>query len=198
MKVPTGRHNAQSTFYLKTGTEQRTINPAIQLGDGAWGIAMETQAFRRVFKRTAAYVAASYLADARGNPDTHVVAAYGVVPLAATDEYSAHVGLTFDALPRQGLTMSLGGRIDGIPIHNLIENQDSSFRRPGYSVYVEPAWTYTLRRSPLSPIGKTFTLSIPIRVGQNRERSVLDVSHGKYLGGDFAKYLVFLGYTRPF
>jgi hypothetical protein len=104
MKVPTGRHDAQAAFYTSaTTTELRSIDPSIQLGDGGWGIVFQSQAFRQVVNRTAAYVAGTYLANAWGHTNITAQVPYGVVkPLAVTDEYSAHAGLTFDALPQQG------------------------------------------------------------------------------------------------
>jgi hypothetical protein len=135
------------------------------------------------------------------NPKDHIAATfvtpYGVVaPGAVTDEYSAHAGLTVDALPRRGmLELSVGGRIDGVPVHDLVGGGDASFRRPGYAMYFDPG--IALRSgSPLSPRGSTFTLGIPIRVNQNRMRSALDTANAKAGGGDFARFLVFAGYSK--
>ncbi len=41
-------------------------------------------------------------------------------------------------------------------------------------------------------------LSAPIRLGANRQASVLDVQTGKHGGGDFASSLVFVSYSRRF
>jgi len=43
-----------------------------------------------------------------------------------------------------------------------------------------------------------FTVSAPIRLGANRQPSVLDQQTGKRGGGDFASSLVFVSYARRF
>jgi hypothetical protein len=55
---------------------------------------------------------------------------------------------------------------------------------------------FTVSRSPLSPKGHTFTLSVPMAVDQNRKASMFDVALGRHGGGDFARFLVFLGYSK--
>jgi hypothetical protein len=197
VKAPTGQSSKQGTWNTASGSEQRPVDPSIQLGDGGWGGIVGTQAFRQVLKHTAVYAAGSYLANPRAHISATFVTAYGVIaPVAVTDEYSAHAGLTFDASPRRGLAVSLGGRIDGVPVRDLVGRGDDSFRRPGYAVYVEPALALRFSRSPLSPARSNVTVSIPIRVGQNRVRSALEIANGKAGGGDFANVLILLGYSK--
>jgi hypothetical protein len=202
IKAPTGKSARQGSFNLASGTTQRTLDPSIQLGDGGWGIILQAEGFRRVFHRAAAYAAGSYLANPRAHNSGSFVfgPAYGglVAPIAVPDEYSAHAGLTYAVLPRQGLTMSLGGRIDGVPVHDLSGGGDDSFRRPGYVVYVEPAFALARAPSPLTPAGSTLTLSIPIAVDQNRKPNAIDDAHGQRGGGDFARFLIFLGLSKRF
>lgn len=196
VKAPTGQSHADGVWHTSSGAERRPIDPSIQLGDGGWAGIVRLEAFRQVMKRTAVYVAGSYLANPRENIDATFTTPYGVVaPVAVTDEYSAHGGLTFDAIPRRGLALSIGGRIDGVPVRDLIGGGDDSFRRPGYVVYVEPAVALRLSRSPVSPNGNSLSLSIPIRIAQNRLPSALEIANDRAGGGDFAKFLIFLGYT---
>jgi hypothetical protein len=97
---------------------------------------------------------------------------------------------------RRGLSLSLGGRIDGIPVRDVIGGGDESFRRPGYAVYVEPGMALRLSGSPVSPAASMFTLGVPIRVDQNRMASLLEVAHGRHGGGNFAPFLIFAGYAK--
>ena len=97
-----------------------------------------------------------------------------------------------------GLSLSLGGRIDGVPVRDLLGGSDTSFRRPGYAVYVEPTVAVTMMRVPFALRGHTFSLSVPVAVDQNRQASTLDMVSARHGGGDFARFLVFLGYTRRF
>jgi hypothetical protein len=197
VKAPTGQSAKRGTWNTVTGTEQRPLDPSIQLGDGGWSTIVRAEGFQQVMKRTAVYAAGSYLLNPKAHIAATFVTPFGVTaPVAVTDEYSAHAGLTVDALARRGLLeVSAGGRIDGVPVHDLVGGGDDSFRRPGYAMYVEPAVALRLSR-PLSPRGSTFTLGVPIRVNQNRLPSALDAANGRAGGGDFAKFLVFAGYAK--
>ena len=197
VKAPTGQTAKMGEWHTASATEQRPLDPSIQLGDGGWGGIVRLQAFQHLVTRTAAYAAFSYLANPRAHIDAKYVLPYGVIaPVAVTDEYSAHAGLTFDASRARKLAISLGARIDGVPVHDVVGGGDDSFRRPGYALYVEPALAIRLSRSPLSPDRSTLTLGVPIRVDQNRRPSALDLANGRAGGGDFAKFLVFVGYSR--
>jgi hypothetical protein len=118
--------------------------------------------------------------------------------VSLADEYSAHAGLSYFASAAGGLSFSLGGRIDGRPAQDLLGAHDTSFRRPGYVVYAEPSVALTMTRGPFALRGHTFTLSVPFAVDQNRQVSPLDALKSKHGGADFARYLVFLGYSRRF
>src|SRR3989454_11566939 len=75
-------------------------------------------------------------------PNTSV---YWSVP----DVYSGRVGLMYGLLPEQGLSVSLGGRIDGIPYHDLVGGGDDGFRRPGHVVFLEDRKSTRLNSSHL-------------------------------------------------
>ena len=98
--------------------------------------------------------------------------------------------MAYAVRPKQGFSMSFGTRIDGIPIRDLV-GDSNGFRRPGYSLYLDPGVSLTRRRN-------AFTLNIPVRVYQNFQRSLIDVQLGKLGGGDLAKVLIFAGYSVRF
>jgi hypothetical protein len=203
VKAPTGQSAKRASFVVRPGTvQQRSVDPSIQLGDGGWGIIVEAEAFREIARRIAAYAAGSYLANPKahnGGTFTFGPAYRGLVaPMAVPDEYSAHAGLTWAASARRGLAMSLGWRIDGVPVHDLVGGGDDAFRRPGYEAYMEPGLSLTLGRSPLSPAGTTLTLNVPVAYDQNRRPNAIDLAYGQRGGGDFARFLIFLGASRRF
>jgi hypothetical protein len=197
LKAPTGQNAKSGDWHTATGSVQRAVDPSVQLGDGGWGMILRTEAFRQIYRRTAVYAAGAYLANPREHSNATFTTAYGVVaPIGVADEYSAHAGITVDASRRRGLSLSLGGRIDGIPVRDVIGGGDESFRRPGYAVYVEPGMALRLSGSPVSPAASMFTLGVPIRVDQNRMASLLEVAHGRHGGGNFAPFLIFAGYAK--
>src|SRR3989449_9905216 len=71
-------------------------------------------------------------------PYTTLFRSTPVVHLAVPDVYSARAGIAYALAPARGISLSLGGRIDGIPQGDLIGGRDNSFRRPGYSLYLDP------------------------------------------------------------
>ena len=93
-------------------------------------------------------------------------------------------------LPERGVSVSLGGRIDGIPYHDLIGGSDG-FRRPGYVVFVDPSVAFG--RGP-----GTLTFSTPVRVAQRLAPRQMVKPGGSIGAGDLAKVLVFVGYARRF
>lgn len=198
VKAPTGKSNSRGTFHLLSGSEQRFLDPSTQVGDGGWGLIGELEAYQHVLHRTTAFVAVSYLANPKAHSDAVFLLPYDGVkaPVAVTDEYSAHAGLNYVVWPKEGLTMSLGGRIDGVPVRDRFGGGDDSFRRPGYVVYLEPSLHWVTGKSRFSSKGNTFTLSVPYSLDRNRKANTIDIAHGKHGAGDFAKYLVFLGYTK--
>jgi hypothetical protein len=200
LKAPTGNNSVSDKYYTATDVRLRPVDPAIELGDGGWGAIAQFEAFRAIRWRVSVYAAGSYLSNPRVHTNVPIFAPMtGVTrPVSVADEYSAHAGVSYYAWSAGGLSFSLGGRIDGVPVRDLFGWNDTSFRRPGYVVYAEPTIALTMMRGPFAIRGHTFSLSVPVAVDQNRETSLLDKSLGRHGGGDFARYLVFLGYTRRF
>jgi hypothetical protein len=59
VKAPTGRSAKEGTWNTLTGSEQRPVDPYIQLGDGGWSGIVRAEVFQQVVRRTAAYAAVS-------------------------------------------------------------------------------------------------------------------------------------------
>ena len=189
VKAPTGSHTVASQFYSATGVVDFPADQTIQPGDGGWALLLQSQAFRQITERTFAYAGGSYMVspkartDARLNPTSTV---YWAVP----DVYSARLGGALSLLPDQGLSMSFGGRVDGIPVHDLLGGgDDSTIKRTAYIVFADPGLSLTRGKA-------TFTLSVPYRLKVNRQKSLLEQRTNGVNGGGFAKYLLFASYSH--
>ncbi|MGH2626944.1 MAG: hypothetical protein ACRDHY_09880 [Anaerolineales bacterium] len=190
LKAPTGNNRITDVVTFADSTSGvRTVDQSIQLGDGGWGVVLQAQAFQRVFSRTSAYLVAWYMAGTEEHTD--VPSPYPGVLLAVPDVYSARGGLAYAVAPTAGLSASLGLRIDGIPMGDLLGGTDRYFRRPGYSLYADPG--IALRRG-----NNEFILNMPVLVAQDFKRSPIDQDLDRRGGGDLADYLIFLGYNRRF
>ncbi len=194
IKFPTGDYKfADAYFRANQGPVAFPVDQSIELGDGGWGIILQGQAFQRVAPRTFAYFTGSYLVSPRNQTD--VVRAPtspgSAVHVSVPDVYTGRVGLSYGLLPEQGLSLSLGGRVDGIPYHDLIGKSDG-FRRPSVIVFLDPA--IALERG-----ANTFTFSTPIRLFARLASANLLKGPGGSIGsGDLAGVLMFVGYARRF
>jgi len=191
VKAPTGSNRYADSFFRASGSSiQYPVDQSIEPGDGGWGIILQLQAYRRAFHNGTAYLTGSYLINPRRLSDVAKDPG-GTVYWSVPDVYSVRLGLAYAMWPQQGVFASLGGRIDGQPVRDLIGGGDPGFRRPGYSVSLDPSVSLTTGPSQL-------TLSAPVRLGANREASVLELQTGKHGGGDFASTLIFVSYARRF
>lgn len=158
VKAPTGDDAAADYSFRPTGPQLRAVDPAIEPGDGGWGIILSSSAFAKVYERTFAYLNGFYLANPRETNGVHTVN-FDVPPFTHGDK-----GLMFDSVPDQtmvrgglarsiwqpiGLSGSLGGRWEGIPAHDLIGGSDG-WRLPGFSVSIEPGISISRGKDYLS------------------------------------------------
>jgi hypothetical protein len=188
VKTPTGNNEARNDFFNADGSvTQRVVDQSIQLGDGGFGIMLHTQAFQQVFPRAIAYVNGYYLLSLREKTD--VPSPLPDVTLAVPDVYSARAGLAYALFPTAGVSVNLGGRIDGIPLRDIIGRGDDNFRRPGYTLYVDPGLAWRLGNAEV-------TVSLPLRVHQSFSQSLVDRRVNFPGGGDLANYLLFVGFTQ--
>ena len=189
VKAPTGSHTVGSQFYTATGAVEFPADQTIQPGDGGWGVLLQGQAFQQLASRVNAYVFGSYLVSPKSQSDVRQTPGSGAF-WSVPDVYSARVGAAFLVLPEQGLTISLGGRMDGIPVHDLLGGgDDATIKRSSLVMFADPGLSLTRGRG-------TLTASVPYRVHVNRQKSVLEQRSDGVNGGGFAKYLVFLSYTH--
>jgi hypothetical protein len=193
VKAPTGRNDAQDDFFLPNAPPTpRPVDQSIQPGDGAWGIMIQAQGYRALFERASLYFSGSYLVSPHDTTNiASPIPGTPVVHLAVPDVYLARAGVAYAVAPAAGMSASLGARVDGIPQRDIIGGRDAGFRRPGYSLYLDPGIAVSRGRNELA-------LSVPIALHQDFQRSWIDRARDFAGGGDLADYLVFLSYTRRF
>ncbi len=198
IKTPTGDSNVQDTFH-KMGSDgadslvTKAVDQSIQLGDGAWGFALRSQAYSAFSRSFSGYFNGFYLFTPTEVNDTqHNATTFHSV----ADQYSFRMGMNYAALPAHGLSASLGGRFEGIPSEDLIGGSDGR-RRPGYAISIEPGLSLNQHVWNLS-------LNVPIALYRNRTQSVSDkertASSGEWVQGDaaFADYVVNFSISRSF
>ena len=190
IKPPTGNNRIEDDFFAADGSiTRRVVDQSIQPGDGGWGFIAQAQAYQRLASRLNAYVFGSYLISPKKK--TNVVSPLAGVMLSVPDAYSVRMGAAYALAPSRGLSVNLGGRIDGLPLRDVIGGGDDGFRRPGHTLYLDPGAAMRVGK-------QEFTMSIPIRLKQNFSRSLIDRERNFKGGGDLADYLVFVGYSVRF
>lgn len=195
VKAPTGNAEVRDDFHKLTKTGQDTIinkfaDQSIQLGDGGWGISLETQGFYSLTHRLSTYFSGFYMLT----PQEHNGVARQTIAteypksivnyFAVPDQFAARLGFGYALLPAHGVAVNLGGRLEGVASEDLIGGKEG-YRRPGYVISIEPGvnWGYQ---------NFNFALNVPFAIYRNRTKSVSDKAIGNGQHGDaaFADYLI--------
>ncbi|MBI1176932.1 hypothetical protein GC207_05780 [bacterium] len=174
VKVPTGDYTATDVFHRPGGPQIRYVDSSIQPGDGGWGAILEAQGFLMLTESLSGYANGFYLINPREMVDE--------TGFSVPDGYMARAGLSYAVWPAQGLALSLGGRIEGVPPTDLFGG-DLGFRRPGYTVGVEPgiSWTH----------GRYYAeLTTPVAVYRNRQQSYPESLVGRHGDAAFADFSI--------
>ena len=202
LKLPTGNKSAEDEVWIFNNTTQtlesvrRPVDQSIQPGDGGLGVLAEIQGFKAIGSSTM-FASVSYLFNPKqtnGVPTNRGRATEAFMSVA--DQYAARVGVAGPAPRLKGLGWSLGARLEGLPVEDVFGSSDG-FRRPGYSVGVEPGLSYSWRSNSIS-------VSVPYLVRRVRNTSVSDrivsAERGEDATGDaaFADYVIIAGFTRRF
>jgi hypothetical protein len=189
LKTASGNNGVVDNYFLADGSvTKNAVDQSIQLGDGGLGAIFQLQAYRKLAGDMVWYGYGWYLLTPR--EQTTVASPLAGVPLSVPDVYSFRSGVSTPLWRRRSISASLGPRLDGIPLRDFVGGS-SGFRRPGYSLYIEPGVLVSAGRS-------TWSIDVPVRVHQNFQRSLADMEHGSPGGGDLAKFLLFIGYTVRF
>lgn len=191
LKVPTGDYQATDIFYnvgVEGAPEVRPVDQSIQPGDGGFGATIDLAFFRSFTENLSVYGNGFYLVNPR---ETNGVRTFRetLSPLlqnesimAVPDQYSVRAGVNLGL--GGGIVFGLGGRYEGVPVHDLVGG-DAGFRRPGNVLSVEPGLMMTNGPWMLN-------LNVPVALRRNRPQSVTDREIDIERNGDaaFADYLV--------
>ncbi|MCH7402330.1 hypothetical protein ACFOUP_03470 [Belliella kenyensis] len=191
IKLPTGDYNAQSTFYnVGPGgsPEVRPVDQSIQLGDGGWGLIVDTQGIWNLPSNFFLYYDGFYMFNPRNTNGTQTNRARASEAIMSVpDQFAFRAGVFKPISFAHGLGLSLGGRAEGVPVRDLLGASDG-FRRPGYIISVEPGVSYMLGNF-------TTTVNVPIALVRNRTRSLTDIADStpdnrRHGDAAFADYLI--------
>ena len=195
LKFPSGATNVMGTrrtFNPSTGefdVSFTTADQSIQPGDGGFGAVFHLTGFWSVGQGLAAYVDGSYLFNPQ---DTNGVETFrrrrSEAIMSIADQYFLRAGGAWAVPWLQGLGVSTGGRLEGVPVRDLI-GPDNGFRRPGFSLSLDPGVGYAWGGSSLS-------LNVPIALHRERQRSVTDMMDGVHGDAAFADYLISVTFTH--
>jgi hypothetical protein len=189
-KVPTGSHTKSSWFYSATDSVAFPADQTVQPSDGGWGITFQAQAFQQVREGIYFYGFGTYTANPKDQTEV-TISPTSPLHWSVPDVYQARLGAAAAVWPEQGLSLSLGGRLDGIPKSDLFGGGDSTtVKRTSRIIYADPGLSLSRGRS-------SFTLSVPIRLYVNRMKSGFEErTPGAVNGGGYAKYLIFASFSR--
>ena len=207
LKLATGSHSTSDNALQKDGTKKSAVNDqAIQPGDGGVGFSLEFQGFTKLYKGISGFANGYYLFNPKESNGTYKsapkagLAGYNLY--ACPDQYFARAGVMTSVLKGKNLTLSLAGRMEGIPAYDIIGGQ-VAYRRPGYVMAVESGVSYQKGHS-------TFSLFVPYNFAKNRIQSAADkadqnLQNAKitdpakmvHVQGDaaFADYSISVGYS---
>src|SRR5262249_48320279 len=190
LKLPTGKPDVTDTVMTANGPVTQIVDQSIQLGDGGVGVAFDMQAYKAV-KFMTFFMAGTYLINPRNTNGVKTGRGRASEAIMSVpDQYIARGGVAVPTPKIRGLSLSVAGRMEGIPVRDLI-GKSEGFRRPGYAISIEPGLLYSRGRD-------TWSVSLPIAVERNRRRSVSDITDGRHGDAAFADTLLILGYSRRF
>ncbi|WP_072032241.1 hypothetical protein [Crocinitomix catalasitica] len=195
IKIPTGNSNFQGEFHKldQNGNDSiayKAVDQSIQLGDGGWGIILQTEFIGKLNKKTTFFGNAFYLSNPMATNKTMTRGSIlGVDPLIShhsiPDQYSIRFGVNYVFYEKLGLSFNLGNRFEGVTSKDLI-GSSIGYRRPGYIYSIEPGISYNKNLW-------SFNLSVPVAIYRNRIKSQYDLAdptgqrHGD---AAFADYLI--------
>lgn len=197
IKLPTGNYDYRDYFYTTDGPQLRPVDQSIQPGDGGTAAIVELGWTKELGHSTALYLNSMYMFNPRNTNGTRtyretlspLLANEAIMSVA--DQYFLRAGARYAISDRLGVT--LGGRVEGIPVEDLIGKSDG-FRRPGYIISAEPGVGYSMGPH-------LFNLNVPIALIRNRTQSLTDKETERFTGsprhGDaaFADYLISFTYA---
>ncbi|MES2732120.1 MAG: hypothetical protein V4714_10240, partial [Bacteroidota bacterium] len=129
------------------------MDQAIQPGDGGVGVSIELQGFRQLIGGFYGFANGYYLFNPRESNGSFKSAPSkgleGYNVYASPDQYFARAGVMTSVGKAKNLTLSLAGRLEGIPAYDAFGGQ-VAYRRPGYVVAIESGISYSAGKHSIS------------------------------------------------
>lgn len=197
VKLPTGDNmQQQNSLSIVDGEEVLTVGTAdnsVQPGDGGFGVVVEASGYNVLneagslaFYGSAVYILAPEATSGVERPGANI----GEEEYSIADQYVARLGLQLGPASWKGWSAGVGGRVEGIPVHDVLGSSDGR-RRPGYMLSAEPSLSFTRGAHSVS-------LAVPWAIERNRQRSVSDRIRGTHGDAAFPDYLVLANYSLRF
>lgn len=194
---PTGQKDVKDTFTAFTNTsgpylpqaEKRNVDNSIQPGAGAWGIIFDVAGFIEPVKDFNVFATGTYIATPEEDAGVNDGPGTSGRIWSVGDSYLFRIGMGYTFHPGiycDGLTLSLGGRMEGTPSEDIIGDSGGR-RRPGFAISIEPGISYSWNRWFAS-------FSAPVAIYRNRERD----SAGNDGDAAFADFITLLTVGRSF
>ena len=158
------------------------------MGNGGWGVVLDLYAYREIVPHLNAFVNGSYTItpEEKYSPTASLVGDYSI-----GDSYVGRSGFEYLLWPKYSLSLSLAGRIDGVPVHDLAGGSEG-FRRPGYAVSIEPGVSVAVK-------GWSVSLNTPVALYRNRQQSVPEKAASMpAVAAGFADFVVTCSITKKF
>jgi hypothetical protein len=188
VKAPTGSVHRTDDFFAPDGSvSQQFVPQTLQTGDGGFAVLVQLQAFQRLTPRLSLYQLGSYSASLKEHTDVPWPPAG--IEWAVPDVYSGRVGLAWAAVPEHGLSVSLGGRIDGTTVADLVGGHDDFYRHAGYTMYADPGVSWVTGLNQL-------TLSVPVRLRHNYLSMTLSDGSVRQGSGGVNDFLIYVDFSR--
>jgi len=176
VKFPSGKYDATDIFHQPTGPVVRPVDPAIQPGDGGWGIVFEIAGFQQLFTNAYAY----------GNEPDFTLGKFGYIFNSVPDQYLGRAGIGYLIWPKWGLFVTLGTRLEGVPVEDLIGGS-RGWRNAGYAFSIEPGLGMDYGRF-------SFAVTAPVAVHRHASKNLTDIQVSKELNTDFGGNAAFADY----
>jgi len=185
VKLPTGNKGATDTVNGVT----RIVDQSIQPGDGGYGLVLDFQGYKAV-KSTVLFASGLYLINPKVTNGVPTGRRPSEAIMSVADQYVYRAGALFPFPKVHNITWSMGIRGEGVPSTDLIGGSNG-FRRPGYSIDVEPGINITRGKN-------RWSFSVPVAVRRSRTRSVPDIVDNRHGDAAFADYVILTSYSRRF
>jgi hypothetical protein len=177
--------NAAGMYEPRAVTQN--VDNSIQPGAGAWGIIFDIYGFAQPITNLTLFAAGTYISTPE--EDAGVVSgnlATSTTVWSVGDSYLFRAGFGYTFLPKYGLTLTMGGRMEGTPSTDIIGGSEGR-RRPGFAISIEPGLVFAKN-------GWTASFSAPVALYRNREENFA----GQEGDAAFADFITLFSLGRSF